>query len=108
MDKNDQVNHQRAKSTSNFTTESATQKRNNPPVNFITGQVRYWSLTSLNITQMISDNDCTVIIRLIHVIFLLNYFYDDFTVIIIILFIDRCSLQCFDAVGWTAGRASGL
>ena len=58
--------------------------------NVIPGQVRYWSLTSLNITQMISDNHCRVYNRLIYV-FLFNYFvyyfYDDFTVIFMILFI---------------------
>jgi len=38
---------------------------------FFTGQVRYWSLTSLNITQMISDNQRRVYFEInLHIIFI--------------------------------------
>jgi len=34
--------------------------------------------------------------------------YYDYYFIIIIIMIIKTFLQCFDAVGWVAGRASGL
>jgi len=59
-----------------------------PPGQVRSGQVRYWSLTSLNITQMISDSHCRVYYEInLHII------YRQGLLLILCYFITLCNLE---------------